>query len=293
MAFTLTDSRVTVDMEALWKTTNTFFESFGAEEWGRRHGRDWTFADVPYHLAYHNRLLADTIKRGAKSSEEDALSTLAELNAWNNEQQSRRPPGYTPEEALAEMRESQAVLRRAAREAASESAVWLPVLEVRGWRTTRFALAFNYWHTWLHLSEAHLRRHNTLPPLHAALMKRGLDFFMEITAKAINAEVARGENFIWTLTLTGAGGGVWTFGVKNGESRVIQGDSSRADMRLTTDIATYMKTAAFRMNSPLWALLTGQARVRGIGQLAKLRRLYAPPVRQVWQPLEQGSLIHE
>ncbi|MFN8372840.1 MAG: SCP2 sterol-binding domain-containing protein [Anaerolineae bacterium] len=245
--------------------------------------------DVPYHLAYFNRLIADAIKRGARSSEEDAISTIEELNAWNNEQFSHRPQDYTPQQAVDEMRESQAYLRRIARESSSESPVWLPVLTVRGWRTTRFALAYNYWHTWLHFSEAYLRRHDALPAIPASLMKRGLDFYMELTSKAINREAAANERLIWALTLTGDGGGSWTFVVENGECHIVHGDSSRADITLTTDISTYLKTSAFAIQNPLLPMLTGKTHIRGMGKVRKLQKLFTPTARQIWQPIEQGT----
>jgi Mycothiol maleylpyruvate isomerase N-terminal domain len=293
MGLMLTDSRVHANQEALWNALDMFFDGLSAEDWGRKHGKHWTFADVPYHLAYFNRLVADAIKRGARSSEEDALSTLDELNAWNNEQFSQRPAAYTPEQAVGEMRDSQLYLRRAARESSSDSPVWLPLLTVRGWRNTRFAVAYNYWHTWLHFTEAYLRRYDALPPLDTPLLKRGLDFHMEITSKAINRDAALHEQLIWTLTLTGAGGGQWTFVLKNGECHVVYGESSRADVMMTTDIMTYLKTSAFGIQSPLLATVMGKIKVRGLGSVGKLRKLFAPTSQQVWQPIEQTTATRQ
>jgi putative sterol carrier protein len=289
MVLTLTDSRVTVDQDALWTALNDFLGNFADEDWARKHGKQWTFADVPYHLAYFNRLIADAIKRGARSSEEDAISTIDELNSWNNEQFSHRPKDYTHQQAIDEMHESQAYLRRAGRESSSDSAVWLPVLHIRGWRTTRFALAYNYWHTWLHFTESHLRRYDTVPNIGAPLMKRGLDFYMELTSKALNREAAAKERLTWALSLTGEGGGGWTFVIENGECHIVYGDSTRADVTMTTDIATFLKTSAFGIQNPFLPMLTGKTKVRGFGKARKLKKLFTPPSRQVWQPIEQGT----
>jgi hypothetical protein len=279
---------IVADQEALWAAMNGFFGAFAPEDWSRQHGKDWTFADVPYHLAYFNRLLADAVTRGDATSEEDALSTLAELDAWNKAQFARRPAGQTAQQSFEEMRASQSVLRSAVSGSALDRAVWLPILRGRGWRTTHFALEYNFWHTWLHYCEAHLRFNDQIDGISAALMQRGIDFNMQLIAGAVNP--SRAGRFVWVLELTDSG--VWSFVIERGAIRVERQAASNADVVMTTHTAMYLKTSAFNIQSPLLALLRGGIRVRGLNKLSVLQRLFSPSPQQVWQPMEQGAVKH-
>ncbi len=49
-------------IEEMWAHQDTLFANLNETNgWGQQHGADWTFADVPYHLAYCNR---DVVLRG-------------------------------------------------------------------------------------------------------------------------------------------------------------------------------------------------------------------------------------
>lgn len=44
-----------VQIQEMWGHLDTLFDSINdTDSWDRKHGPDWTFADVPYHLAYCN-----------------------------------------------------------------------------------------------------------------------------------------------------------------------------------------------------------------------------------------------
>ena len=78
---------LTGQIEEMWDHLATLFEGLKAGDgWDRKHGPDWTLADVPYHLAYCNR---DIVARGLKlgpdypETEQELLASLDALNAWN------------------------------------------------------------------------------------------------------------------------------------------------------------------------------------------------------------------
>ena len=49
-------------VEEMWGHLRFLFDELSVTGgWDQQHGRDWTFADVPYHLAYCNQ---DIVGRG-------------------------------------------------------------------------------------------------------------------------------------------------------------------------------------------------------------------------------------
>ncbi|HEX2618631.1 MAG TPA: DinB family protein, partial [Phototrophicaceae bacterium] len=184
MMLSATDQQLVADHEALWSVVNGFFGKFTALDWSSAHGNQWTFGEVPYHLMYFNRLLGDAINAG-RSMPQDQLkmvATMQQLNVWNDSHFAQRPPGYTGMKAFEEMQETQAVLRDIIQSADFDSPAWLPLLQVRGWRTVRFVVEYSYFHTWYHLAEAYLRFYSDhhLPELTTAQHTRALDFYMDV-----------------------------------------------------------------------------------------------------------------
>src|SRR5262249_40949698 len=58
-------------LEELWGHLDTLFDAIEtAGDWGHQHGPNWTFADVPYHLAYFDReLVVRALELGAQYPE--------------------------------------------------------------------------------------------------------------------------------------------------------------------------------------------------------------------------------
>ncbi len=71
------------DLETLWAAVDSFYNRFSPQDWSRKHGKEWTFADVPYHLAYFNQTVIDGI---GNDNNQHSKRTLQELNAWNSAQ---------------------------------------------------------------------------------------------------------------------------------------------------------------------------------------------------------------
>ncbi|GIV80232.1 MAG: hypothetical protein KatS3mg050_4626 [Litorilinea sp.] len=294
-SFSQLDADLIAEQEALWTALNRFLNRLTSAEWSHPHGKTWTFADVPYHLAIFNRLLVDAIEQGTAVVEPEAITTLAELDAWNQAQFARRPIGQTGRQAFDTMRSSQDALRTLLHRLLDHHGpqvldwpVWLPILRVRGWRTLRLALEYNLWHQWFHFVEAQLRRDNTLPHLPPSLVERALNFHMELSAGAVTPtrQVLR-----WTLSLSGEGGGEWTFYVGDGGCQVEPGAVDAPDIRMETDIATYLKVSAFALQNPMLAMLKGQIKVQGLTRVGQLQRLFAVNPDHVWPPMARGAAV--
>jgi hypothetical protein len=100
-------SSLLADLEELWRCVDELFDGLSARDWSRRHGRDWTYADVPYHLSYFDdEIVARPLELGTAMplEEQRVMRTINDLNAWNARNFARRPADETPERSRARMR---------------------------------------------------------------------------------------------------------------------------------------------------------------------------------------------
>lgn len=66
------------DLETIWAAIDSFYHQFSPQEWSRKHGKEWTFADMPYHLAYFNQAALDGIQNNRRENYEERVSVTAE-----------------------------------------------------------------------------------------------------------------------------------------------------------------------------------------------------------------------
>ncbi len=275
------------DLETIWTALDSFYQSFSPQDWSRKHGKDWTFADMPYHLAYFNQTVIDGIEN---DHEQDAKHTLQELNAWNDAHFAQRPASQAGAQGLEYLRATQVALKQAATRHAPETPVFLPLIIVGGWRTLAFALEYLLNHTWLHFTESHLRFAQRLPELPASLVNRTLNFTMEAAAGALRLEDLVGVDLVTSLRLTGVGGGTWTFTMRDGKCQVEAQAAAHADAEITSDIATYLRTSIHQMQSPLLALLMGKTRIKGMSKAQRFQKLFAATPSRIWNFVDQGRI---
>lgn len=278
------------DLETIWACLDSFYQDFSPQDWARKHGRDWTFADMPYHLAYFNQTVINNIKN---NNGQESKLTLHELNTWNDAHFANRPSSHAGAKGLAYLYETQAALRQLATEHEPETPVFLPLIIVGGWRTLTFALEYLLDHTWLHFTESHLRYDQNLPNLPASLVYRVLNFSMEMARGALRSEDLVGVNLVTVLRLTGDGGGTWTFTMRDGKCQVEAGSTSQADAEITTDIATYLKTSVHNMQSPILALLMGKTRIKGLTGGQQFQKIFATTPSRIWNFVEVGKAARE
>lgn len=284
---TTDQTQTLADLETIWSSLDSFFQSFSSQDWSRKHGKDWTFADMPYHLAYFNRTVIDGIEN---DQGQQAKLTFKELNTWNDEHFSRRSASQEGAKGLQYLHATQAALKEAITRYSLDTPVFLPLIIVGGWRTLGFALEYLLNHTWLHFTESHLRFAQRLPELPAPLVHRVLNFTMEAAAGALRPEDLGGVELVTILRLTGEGGGAWTFTMREGKCHV-ETQATSADAEITSDIATYLKTSIHQMQSPLLALLMGKTRIKGVSKAQQFQKIFASTPSRIWNFVEQGRIV--
>ena len=283
-------SQTLADLETIWGALDTFYQRLAPQDCGRTHGKDWTFADMPFHLAYFNQMVINGIR---SDHGEKAPLTLQELNTWNNAHFAKRSASQTGANALSSLHETQAALRHLAAQYAPGTPVFMPLIIVGGWRTLTFALNYLLNHTWLHFTESHLRFAQRLPDLPISLVNRTLNFSMEGAAGALRPEDLVGVSLVTILRLTGDGGGSWTFTMRDGKCHIAAGSTAPADTEITTDIATYLKTSLHNMQSPLLALLMGKTRIKGLAGGQQFQKIFAVTPSRIWNFVEVGKASPE
>ena len=277
---------ILADLETIWGALDSFYQHFSPKDWSRKHGKDWTFADIPYHLAYFNQTVMDGIKN---DQGQQAKLTLQELNTWNDSHFAGRPINLSGAKALEHLHTTQAALKEVAANYSLDTPVFLPLIIVGGWRTLAFGLEYLLDHTWLHFTESHLRFTRRLPALPPRVVHRALNFTMDSAAGALRPEDLAGVELVTTLRLTGEGGGVWSFIMREGKCWVEPG-AAHADAEITSDIATYLKTSIHYMQSPVLALLLGKTRIRGMSKAQQFQKIFAATPSRVWNFVEQGRV---
>lgn len=283
-------SQTLADLETIWDALDTFYQRFSPQDWAHKHGKEWTFADMPFHLAYFNQMVIHGIR---SDHGEKAPLTLQELNSWNDAHFTRRSASQAGANALSYLHETQSALRQLAAQYAPETPVFMPLIIVGGWRTLTFALNYLLNHTWLHFTESHLRLARRLPDLPISLVNRTLNFMVEAAAGALRPEDLVGVNLVTILRLTGDGGGAWTFTMRDGKCHVAADSTAPADAEITTDIATYLKTSLHNMQSPLLALLLGKTRIKGLAGGQQFQKIFAVTPSRIWSFVEPGKTTPE
>ena len=89
-----TPASLLADLDDLWQNLDAIFVRLGPSDWSRRHGPDWTFADVPYHLAYFDReIVVHPLEQGLDLpiTEQWVARSNPDVHAWNARRFAERP----------------------------------------------------------------------------------------------------------------------------------------------------------------------------------------------------------
>ena len=130
--------------EDLWGRFDKVWSWFTPAQWSRKYGKDRTFADQPYHMAFFDRVMvAEPLVKGPSIPKQERwlLRSGTEINGWNAKEFAKRPAGMTPQQALADYRAGHDALRKAVAgmtDADLDKKVWMPL--VFGWVTMRDAV---------------------------------------------------------------------------------------------------------------------------------------------------------
>lgn len=258
-------SGLRASLEELWSALDKLFAEMSPADWQRPHGAEWVFADLPYHLAYMDRLcVARPIKLGEKLpvTERVQLPTINELNAWNQGKFAARPEDQKVETSLAQMRSSREYVRQVTTkmtDADLTKPAWFPLLNMRGFRPAQIALAFCAGHTWQHLEEARVRygHGGTIvgPELTHAMLDGvipGIPLYLPVPATTLFLDAGRAKewDFSFALNITGPGGGIWEFFVADEGWQVEGVASAETDLVLSLDLDAYIKIRYFINDVP-------------------------------------------
>ncbi len=270
------------ELEREWRCWDELLDAVEPNRWSKKYGADWTFADIPYHIAYFDRvMIAEALEAGPDLSESGRwqLRTMRQLNDWNAKEFAKRKPGQTPRESIAEMRavreRIRAVLARLMNADLTRPA-WNHFFDV-GWSTTREALAGALQHNWSELIEFRIRMNRKtpeMPPLaeHVALASyvRFFPLFGDRQA------MAKAEGFACAMEFSGPTGGAWTIRCVKGTGVVEEGKAADASMVLRMDPETFAKMFK-RIQNPMLLMLTGRIKVKGLGKMGQFGKLFPPP----------------
>lgn len=272
-----TRTALLADLEGLWQRFDELVVTLGPDDWSGKHGQHWTFADVPYHLAYFDlEVIAAAIKRGLNvPASEQFMRTEAEQDAWNEIKFTQRPVEIAPQQCLEQMRDSRQAIRDAVAglsEADLERPVFIPLVGL-GWVSVRVALETCYSHTWNHFMQLRFWMKSDTPKPSSVQTKRALSYFMAAFAQQVDRQQAAQTRLTTVLEFSGPGGGAWTLQVAGGTCHVSKGRSADADLVIIQSPETFVKTRTGIQN-PALALLTGAIRVFGWQHLRAFEKLF-------------------
>lgn len=265
-------------IEEMWGHLNTLFNSLNSDNgWDKKHGPDWTLADVPYHLAYCNHdIVARSLQLGPDypEAEQELLASPDALNAWNARKFAERPAGQRVEQSLAQWRESCQEIRRLTAEmndADLSRSCWQPVLT--GWGTTRDVLGFCLNHDWSEFTQLRIHMGQTEPVPSPAITRNYLGFILNFFPMFLNKEAADGRQFTAVMAFTDPDVGAWTIRVADGAATISEGEAANADLVLTQSAETFEKSLR-RIHNPADAIQSGQIQVSSFERLGTFGQLF-------------------
>jgi hypothetical protein len=265
-------------IEEMWRHQETLFARLNeTHDWGQKHGLDWTFADVPYHLTYCNR---DVVARGLElgsdypEAEQELLATPDVLGAWNARKFAERPAGQTVEQSLAQVHDSWEEIRRltaAMKDSDLDRPFFLPIM--RGWVTARDGLAFCRGHDWSEFMQLRIHMGLSKPVPSPAITRSYLGAILNFFPMFLNQEAAAGLDFTAVMAFTDPDVGAWTVRVAGGSATLSEGQAVDADLVLTQSAETFEKSFR-RIHDPAEAIRSGQIQVSNFESLVTFGQLF-------------------
>jgi len=273
-------SSIKRELEASWKLFDDIWAGFDAQQWRKKFGKTWTYAEQPWHMAYFDGTMAKYVALGATIAETDRLQirSMGELNDWNRRELAKRGANHTVQDSLAQMRKQRDIIRAqlsAMTEADLDRRVWMPL--IFGWISARDVygaiIAHNvaeYWKLWL-------RTGKRGPAPSPSAVHYRLNFMMNFMPVSMNRDLAAKKPFTMVWNFEGAGGGIWTFSVVGGKCTVTKNTApARADLQITMKPENFHKLVA-KMTPPPLLMLTGQMKIKGFGAMGTFAKLFPEP----------------
>jgi hypothetical protein len=265
-------------IEEMWGHLEILFDSLNAGNgWDRKHGPDWTFADVPYHLAYCNR---DIVARGLQlgpdypEAEQELLTSRDALNSWNARKFAERQADQSVEQSLAQWRESCEGIRRLTagmNDADLARPFFMPIM--MGWVTARDGLEFCCNHDWSEFTQLRIHMGRVEPVPSPAITRGYLGTMLNFFPMFLNQDAAAGQEFTAVMAFTDPDVGAWTIRVAEGNASISEGEAADADLVMTQSAETFEKSFR-RIHNPAQAIQAGQIQVSSFESLATFGQLF-------------------
>jgi SCP-2 sterol transfer family/DinB superfamily len=270
------------DLEAMWACYDQIWDSFSPTDWQRPYGKDWTFADQPFHMAYFDRVVVnDPIEAGADlpAAERWNTRTMRDLNEWNAREFATRPSDETPERS----RERWQLERDRMRTILSKHTD--ADLDTRPFHfhlmsgdsfTMRDGVTGSVVHNWGELSELRHRANRLDIPLVPRATETAVSFYVLFMSMFGRADAVT-KPFTLAIEITGPGAGTWAIRVGDGGSEATAGRPADADVTFRMSADDFNMVMIRQATNPMKAMLTGRIKVRGVTKMPKMRRVFPPP----------------
>lgn len=274
----LTVKELLAELEDIWSKFDQQYSPLSAADWNRKYGKDWVFADQPFHMGYIDGMVAENITKGRDlpPDKQVLVKNVTEMNEWNAAYFATRPAGQSGPQALEQWRKTRDLIRQVAAkmtEADLAKPVWFPLF--MGWATAGDLLYFSLVHAVGEYVELMLRRGKSgpLPSAVATRLREGL--MVNFMPVMIDREAAKDKDFkaVWTFKDSRAS---WTLHIKDGAATVQEGRAPQRDVEIKTDLVGFEKVTR-KMGNPLMMMLTGQFRVSGMSKMGTFQKLMPPP----------------
>lgn len=270
------------DLEALWTGFDTIWDAFGPDDWTRPYGKEWTFADQPFHMAYFDRVIVnDPMEAGPDlpARERWTTDTTRQLNDWNAREFALRPSDETPERSRERWQAERDRLRTLlSKHTDADLDAWPHYLHLMGGDgfTLRDGITSSIVHNWGELSELRHRAGRLELPLPARATTTAVSFyvlFLSLVAKPSKAT----KPFTLGVALTGPGGGEWSIRVTPEGSEARIGGVGDADLAFTMSPDDFNMMLIRQATNPMVGMLSGRVKVKGLMRLPAMRRLFPEP----------------
>jgi DinB family protein len=269
------------DLDDIWALIDHLLDSVPADAWRKRYGPDWIYADVPWHLAYFDRImLAEVLESGADLPEPRRfnLGSMAEINRWNAQEFARRPAGHTPQDSIEELRAVHGRVRRTLA-GLTDADLDRPAFNhffSAGFETVRSALRGGLLHSWGEATElmTRLGRHDAVPE---AATRNAIEGYLTFMAASADASRAGDKPFVLVMDFTGPAGGPYAVRVENGKGRLVPGPADDASLTFRLDPVAFNTVMIRRMQNPMLAMLTRKIQVKGLSKMPLMQKVFSPP----------------
>jgi hypothetical protein len=239
---------LSTQIEEMWGHQDTLFAEVSAgDRWGQKHGPDWTFADVPYHLAYCNTdLIVRPIQMGKElpAAERESFAPMEKLDAWNARKFAERPAGQTIEQTMDQLQASRQAVRQVLSgmsDADLERSIWWPFMA--SWQPAISALMFCVNHDWSEFMQLRIHMGKSQPVPSPAITNSYLGVMIGMGFPMfLDKQAADGQEFTSVFAFTDPGVTPLTIRVADGAASVRPGQPDDADLVLAQSAETWEKT---------------------------------------------------